>query len=94
MDPEKLARVFVSPRLRAQQTFNLMFGDNCMDEKLLASGRVVTTNDLAEWDYGDYEGLKTKEILELREERGLEGKEWDHFRDGCENGEYVIIPSL
>ena len=55
-----------------------------------AQGRVEveTTEDLAEWDYGDYKGLVTKEIRALREERGLNGKDWDHFRDGCEGGEY------
>lgn len=46
---------------------------------------------LAEWDYGDYEGLVTKEIRALRKERGLDGESaWDIWRDGCEGGEYVL----
>jgi probable phosphoglycerate mutase len=36
--------------------------------------------DLAEWDYGDYEGLHSAEIGELR-------PDWNIFRDGCPNGE-------
>jgi probable phosphoglycerate mutase len=36
--------------------------------------------DLAEWDYGDYEGLRGVDIRELR-------PDWNIFRDGCPNGE-------
>jgi probable phosphoglycerate mutase len=36
--------------------------------------------DLAEWDYGDYEGKRTAEIL-----GGRPG--WNLFKDGCPNGE-------
>jgi broad specificity phosphatase PhoE len=36
--------------------------------------------DLAEWDYGDYEGLRTPEIH--KERMG-----WNIFADGCPNGE-------
>jgi broad specificity phosphatase PhoE len=36
--------------------------------------------DLAEWDYGDYEGLHSAEIVEKR-------PGWDIFTDGCPNGE-------
>ena len=95
IEPTKLARVFISPRLRAQQTFDLMFPDSStieesslrriIDRETRAEAEV--TEDLAEWDYGDYEGLITKEIRALREEKGLDGKKWDHFRDGCEGGE-------
>jgi probable phosphoglycerate mutase len=36
--------------------------------------------DLAEWDYGDYEGRRSAEILQAR-------PDWNLFRDGCPNGE-------
>ena len=36
--------------------------------------------DLAEWDYGAYEGITTKEILSKR-------PGWQLFRDGCPDGE-------
>jgi broad specificity phosphatase PhoE len=39
-----------------------------------------TEPDLAEWDYGMYEGLTTAEILE-------ENPGWDLWRDGCPGGE-------
>jgi probable phosphoglycerate mutase len=37
-------------------------------------------NDLVEWNYGDYEGLRTAEIRETR-------PDWQLFRDGCPGGE-------
>lgn len=40
----------------------------------------VTDPDLAEWDYGRYEGLTTPEIL-------AENPDWDLWRDGCPGGE-------
>ena len=40
----------------------------------------VVDPDLVEWDYGDYEGLTTTEILARR-------ADWDLFRDGCPGGE-------
>lgn len=46
------------------------------------------TNDLAEWDYGEYEGLLTKEIRERRKQQGLDTeRDWDIWRDGCVGGE-------
>jgi probable phosphoglycerate mutase len=36
--------------------------------------------DLAEWDYGDYEGLRLAEILDRK-------PGWNIFRDGCPRGE-------
>lgn len=41
---------------------------------------VVIRDDLAEWDYGAYEGITTKAIL-------AERPGWQLFRDGCPNGE-------
>jgi probable phosphoglycerate mutase len=46
-------------------------------------GEVAGANDdLVEWNYGDYEGLKTVEI----DQRSLG---WQLFRDGCPGGESV-----
>ena len=85
IDPAKLSRVLVSPLQRARKTYELMFAP-ATRQNLLES-KVIITADLMEWNYGDYEGLTTKEIRALREKRGLNGKDWNHFRDGCEGGE-------
>lgn len=64
------ARVFTSPLERASSTCALAgFG-----------GVAVADADLVEWNYGDYEGLRTAEILARR-------PGWDLFRDGCPGGE-------
>jgi probable phosphoglycerate mutase len=64
------SRVLTSPRQRARQTCELAgFGPVAEVEP-----------DLAEWDYGDYEGLRTTEILPKR-------PDWNIFRDGCPHGE-------
>ena len=62
--------VFVSPRLRARQT--------CELAGLAATAEVDET--LAEWDYGEYEGLRSVEIRAHR-------PGWEIFRDGCPGGE-------
>jgi probable phosphoglycerate mutase len=63
-------RVFMSPLQRAARTCALAgFGE-----------RAVADPDLLEWNYGDYEGRTTKEIL-----KGRPG--WLLFRDGCPKGE-------
>jgi broad specificity phosphatase PhoE len=62
--------VLSSPRQRAVRTAELAgFGD-----------RIETTEDLAEFDYGGYEGLTTPQILEQR-------PSWDLWRDGTPPGE-------
>lgn len=64
------SHVFSSPLQRARQTSELA--------GLGASVEVLP--DLAEWDYGAYEGLRSVEIREQR-------PGWNIFRDGCPNGE-------
>jgi broad specificity phosphatase PhoE len=46
------AKIFVSPLLRARQTYELAGIDGVAD----------VDRDLVEWNYGDYEGRKTSEI--------------------------------
>jgi len=50
-------------------------------EKLTAQ----VTEDIREWDYGAYEGITSKEIKKMRQEKGE--KEWEIWRDGCPDGE-------
>ncbi|HXY34715.1 MAG TPA: histidine phosphatase family protein [Planctomycetaceae bacterium] len=62
--------VFTSPLQRARQTCaQAGYGDVA-----------VVDPDLVEWDYGDYEGRRTNEIV-------AERPGWNLFRDGCPGGE-------
>ncbi|KAK9241237.1 histidine phosphatase superfamily [Lipomyces kononenkoae] len=84
IDPGHLLKVYISPRLRAQRTFELLVGhEKC------GADRVVIDDRVQEWNYGDYEGLLTAQIKKLRKDRGLDkdGNVWNIWRDGCENGE-------
>jgi broad specificity phosphatase PhoE len=64
------AQVFTSPLQRASNTCALAgFGNVAQVD-----------NDLVEWNYGDYEGLRTAEIRAMR-------PDWQLFRDGCPGGE-------
>ena len=94
LDPSRITRVFVSPRKRARRTFELLL-------PLPSSGvvdweeKVTYTEGIAEWNYGDYEGLKVGEIRELRRTRWLDKKrKWDIWKDECEGGEYVVLHLL
>ncbi|KAK0287585.1 hypothetical protein LTR91_003039 [Friedmanniomyces endolithicus] len=79
IDPAKLAKVYVSPRQRATKTYELLSGKT--------DGYEVT-ECLAEWYYGEYEGLKPAEIRAKRKAQGLDkDQEWEIWRDGCEGGE-------
>jgi probable phosphoglycerate mutase len=48
--------------------------------RLAGFGAAIRKDDLAEWDYGAYEGLTTSEIL-------AQCPGWNLFRDGCPQGE-------
>jgi len=43
------------------------------------------SGDIVEWDYGEYEGITSKEIGKMREEKGE--KVWDIWSEGCPGGE-------
>lgn len=66
----KFAAVLVSPLRRARETCELC--------GLAAGAR--TDEHVAEWDYGDYEGLTSRQI-----DAGRPG--WSLWRDGCPGGE-------
>ncbi|EED15385.1 phosphoglycerate mutase family protein [Talaromyces stipitatus ATCC 10500] len=96
--PKRLNHVYVSPRKRAQRTFELLqigckerlpwieSESSCSFEQPIATeANIEITDAIREWDYGDYEGLTSPEIRELRAKQGL-GK-WDIWRDGCPGGE-------
>src|ERR1051326_6477630 len=64
------AQVFTSPLRRAART--------C---ELAGFGSVAEVDrNLVEWNYGDYEGLRTTEIR-------AKDPNWQLFRDGCPGGE-------
>lgn len=66
----KFAQVFTSPLQRASRTCELAgFG-----------GVAEIDPDLVEWNYGQYEGRRSAEIL-------VERPDWQLFRDGCPGGE-------
>ena len=57
--------------------------ESCLPVRTEAT--VEVTDDIREWDYGEYEGLTSKEIKDLREERG-QGP-WNIWTEGCPGGE-------
>jgi broad specificity phosphatase PhoE len=73
--PERLrnwsfARVLVSPSTRARETCELAG----------LGGGAEVRESLLEWDYGEFEGLTTREIRATR-------PDWYQWRDGCPGGE-------
>lgn len=84
--PENLKLVLTSPRTRAKQTVDLLLEG--VDDLARSKIAVAEDNNLREWEYGDYEGLLTSQILDLRKQRGLDkDQEWNIWGYGCEGGE-------
>jgi probable phosphoglycerate mutase len=70
---QTFARVWTSPLQRAKRTCDLA-----------GFGAVAEIDpDLVEWNYGDYEGLTSAQILAKR-------PNWQLFRDGCPGGETSV----
>ncbi|HZC25321.1 MAG TPA: histidine phosphatase family protein [Candidatus Binatia bacterium] len=69
----RFSLVFTSPLQRARRTCELVGLDAVAQLE----------PDLAEWDYGDYEGQRS---VDIREER----PDWNLFRDGCPRGESPV----
>ena len=70
-------RVFTSPLQRARRS-----------SELATLNRPAEIDpDLAEWDYGEFEGLRTDQIRERN-------PDWNIFRDGCPCGESPTQVSL
>jgi broad specificity phosphatase PhoE len=67
---EAIVRAFASPMRRARETCELAGLGNA----------AVIDPDLAEWNYGEFEGLTPKQIHE-------KAPDWLIFRDGCPGGE-------
>ena len=67
-----VSHVLTSPLQRARRT--------CELAGLGAAANIEP--DLAEWDYGDYEGQRSADIRKQR-------ANWNVFRDGCPGGESV-----
>ena len=66
----QFARVFTSPRQRARRTCELAG----------LGAHAELEPDLAEWEYGDYEGELSSDIHKHR-------PDWNVFRHGCPGGE-------
>jgi len=76
---------YVSPRLRAKRTLELL---GLFEKCPCLCEQSTETEQLVEWDYGDYEGLTSPEIREHRRTNAVLGdRPWDIWRDGCVGGE-------
>ena len=88
---------YISPRKRAQRTFELLgvgsdfslpwkaHGEQQSSEHVCGA-QIEITEDIREWDYGEYEGITSPEIRALRKKQGL-SEHWDIWKDGCPGGE-------
>ncbi|TCD62773.1 hypothetical protein EIP91_006417 [Steccherinum ochraceum] len=74
IDPKNLCTVYISPRQRAHKTFHLLF------DHLDKLPHHVITEEVREWDYGEYEGLLSGEIQ-------ARNPGWAIWKDGCPGGE-------
>jgi len=93
--PKNIAHIYVSPRKRAQRTLELLdigcreklpwVEQHTSETGIRTEAKVQITEDIREWDYGNYEGITSGQIREMREKVGLPS--WDIWKDGCPGGE-------
>ncbi|KAF8807720.1 phosphoglycerate mutase-like protein [Phlegmacium glaucopus] len=76
IEPTNLCNVLVSPRQRAYRTFQLLF------DHLENKPKHTLTEEVQEWNYGDYEGLTSAEIHKI-------DPNWQIWFNGCPGGESV-----
>lgn len=76
VDVDTIGKIYVSPRQRARRTLQLLQTDSSVEPE--------ETADICEWDYGEYEGLTSPQINELRKDSR---SDWNVFRDGCPQGD-------
>jgi len=78
IDPARLSHVFVSPRLRARETLDLL-----LPAAARTGSTVAVDERCREWGYGEYEGLPPAEIRARRRQAGLDTlRPWDIWVDG------------
>jgi len=75
--PRTISHIFISPRRRAQKTFEILFSGLPLQLKHVEP---EICEDVQEWDYGDYEGKTSDEIRKMV-------PDWDIWTQGCPNGE-------
>ncbi|KAF8634472.1 hypothetical protein AX15_000913 [Amanita polypyramis BW_CC] len=75
IDPNKCFKAIVSPRQRALKTFRLFFAHTREPPH-------EVSDDVRDWDYGDYDGLTSADILRSN-------PTWIIWKDGCPGGESV-----
>lgn len=83
IQPHRVRHVYVSPRLRARQTKDLFLAEKAWQ---IPHSRDTVDERVREWDYGEYEGLTTKQINSFRDSQG-KSSPFSIVVDGCPGGE-------
>lgn len=84
IDLRRVALAITSPRQRATRTLDLLLQSEGLSMQT-DSFPVKIMDEIREFGYGDYEGLLTKQIKQLRKDRSHERTDdWDVFQDGTE----------
>jgi probable phosphoglycerate mutase len=100
LDPKIISHVLISPRTRAQKTYELLFAGLSQEKH---PQNVVTDERVREWTYGAYEGALAKDVNAERAKNGQ--PKWDivsasdsrlwmqsdghpqQWQEGCPDGE-------